>query len=130
MFCEGLLDDLLSEHFVALIEKKVKDKLCVPQPLQNQFKQRMKTCAKIESNNYLSKKYVFSTVIIPVSASAFIPPQAEMLTEVRKEILTFHHEGFFWRCWFFGEGHPETIWTFWYSEYDATTPHLQHLLAV
>lgn len=130
MFCEGLLDDLLSEHFVALIEKKVKDKLCVPQPLQNQFKQRMKTCAKIESNSHLSKKYVFSTVIIPVSASAFIPPQAEMLTEIRKEILTFHHEGFFWRCWFFGEGHPETIWTFWYSEYGATTPHSQHLLAV
>ncbi|NXG75246.1 TM182 protein, partial [Baryphthengus martii] len=41
---------------------------------------------------------------------------AETLTEVRKEILTFHHEGFFWRCWFFGEGHPETIWTFWYSD--------------
>ncbi|NXK96195.1 TM182 protein, partial [Formicarius rufipectus] len=32
------------------------------------------------------------------------------------EILTFHHEGFFWRCWFFGEGHPDTIWTFWYSD--------------
>ncbi|NWZ10483.1 TM182 protein, partial [Agelaius phoeniceus] len=31
-------------------------------------------------------------------------------------ILTFHHEGFFWRCWFFGEGHPESIWTFWYSD--------------
>ncbi|NWV33451.1 TM182 protein, partial [Grantiella picta] len=41
---------------------------------------------------------------------------AETPTEVRKEILTFHHEGFFWRCWFFGEGHPETIWTFWYSD--------------
>ncbi|NWH63361.1 TM182 protein, partial [Geococcyx californianus] len=40
---------------------------------------------------------------------------AEIPTEVRKEILTFHHEGFFWRCWFFGEGHSETIWTFWYS---------------
>ncbi|NXW41018.1 TM182 protein, partial [Nyctiprogne leucopyga] len=35
--------------------------------------------------------------------------------EVRKEILTFHHEGFFWRCWFFGEGHSESIWTFWYT---------------
>ncbi|NXC29934.1 TM182 protein, partial [Campylorhamphus procurvoides] len=32
-----------------------------------------------------------------------------------EEILTFHHEGFFWRCWFFGEGHPESIWTFWYT---------------
>ncbi|XP_051642568.1 transmembrane protein 182-like isoform X2 [Manacus candei] len=41
--------------------------------------------------------------------------EAEMPTETRKEILTFHHEGFFWRCWFFGEGHPETIWTFWYT---------------
>ncbi|NWQ94553.1 TM182 protein, partial [Burhinus bistriatus] len=41
---------------------------------------------------------------------------AETPTEVRKGILTFHHEGFFWRCWFFGEGHPETIWTFWYSD--------------
>ncbi|NXC99734.1 TM182 protein, partial [Certhia familiaris] len=41
---------------------------------------------------------------------------AETPTEVGKEILTFHHEGFFWRCWFFGEGHPETIWTFWYSD--------------
>uniref|UniRef100_A0A8C5TKD1 Transmembrane protein 182 n=1 Tax=Malurus cyaneus samueli TaxID=2593467 RepID=A0A8C5TKD1_9PASS len=45
-----------------------------------------------------------------------------------KEILTFHHEGFFWRCWFFGEGHPATIWTFWYSEYGATTPNPQHSL--
>ncbi|KAF1540288.1 hypothetical protein FQV19_0007428, partial [Eudyptula minor] len=53
---------------------------------------------------------------------------AETPTEVRKEILTFHHEGFFWRCWFFGEGHLETIWTFWYSEYDATAPHSQHSL--
>ncbi|NWR66140.1 TM182 protein, partial [Bucorvus abyssinicus] len=33
-----------------------------------------------------------------------------------EEILTFHHEGFFWRCWFFGQGHSETIWTFWYSD--------------
>ncbi|NXL64871.1 TM182 protein, partial [Chordeiles acutipennis] len=41
---------------------------------------------------------------------------AETPTEVRKEILTFHHEGFFWRCWFFSEGHSESIWTFWYSD--------------
>ncbi|XP_027501119.1 transmembrane protein 182-like isoform X2 [Corapipo altera] len=41
--------------------------------------------------------------------------EAETPTETRKEILTFHHEGFFWRCWFFGEGHPESIWTFWYT---------------
>ncbi|NXS78628.1 TM182 protein, partial [Erpornis zantholeuca] len=40
---------------------------------------------------------------------------AEAPGEVGKEILTFHHEGFFWRCWFFGEGHPKTIWSFWYT---------------
>ncbi|XP_066194381.1 transmembrane protein 182-like [Sylvia atricapilla] len=40
---------------------------------------------------------------------------AETPTEVGKEMLTFHHKGFFWWCWFFGEGHPETIWTFWYT---------------
>ncbi|NXK44390.1 TM182 protein, partial [Chauna torquata] len=42
-----------------------------------------------------------------------------------KEILTFHHEGFFWRCWFFGEGQPETIWTFWYSD-QAHPKHCMH----
>ncbi|NXF32505.1 TM182 protein, partial [Nyctibius bracteatus] len=41
---------------------------------------------------------------------------AEPPAEIRYDILTFHHEGFFWRCWFFGEGHAETIWTFWYSD--------------
>ncbi|NXD37481.1 TM182 protein, partial [Copsychus sechellarum] len=56
------------------------------------------------------------TVIFPVSAWTLIPPQAEIPAEAGKEILTFHHEGFFWRCWFFGEGHSETIWTFWYSD--------------
>ncbi|XP_061454822.1 transmembrane protein 182-like [Rhineura floridana] len=30
-------------------------------------------------------------------------------------ILTFHHEGFFWRCWFFGEDYKETIWNFWFT---------------
>uniref|UniRef100_A0A8D2PT01 Transmembrane protein 182 n=1 Tax=Zosterops lateralis melanops TaxID=1220523 RepID=A0A8D2PT01_ZOSLA len=38
-----------------------------------------------------------------------------LATDTCGEILIFHHEGFFWRCWFFGEGHPETIWTFWYT---------------
>lgn len=73
-------------------------------------------------NNYinvcLSKAYPLGTTIFPVSAWTFIPPQAETPAEAGKEILTFHHEGFFWRCWFFGEGHPETIWSFWYSEYN------------
>uniref|UniRef100_A0A670Y3X0 Uncharacterized protein n=1 Tax=Pseudonaja textilis TaxID=8673 RepID=A0A670Y3X0_PSETE len=35
-----------------------------------------------------------------------------------ERILTFHHEGFFWRCWFFGEDYRETIWNFWFSEYE------------
>ncbi|XP_065267326.1 transmembrane protein 182-like [Emys orbicularis] len=38
-----------------------------------------------------------------------------VLREVRKEILTFHHEGFFWRCWFYGEDYEETIWNFWFT---------------
>uniref|UniRef100_A0A8C5F084 Transmembrane protein 182 n=1 Tax=Gopherus evgoodei TaxID=1825980 RepID=A0A8C5F084_9SAUR len=38
-----------------------------------------------------------------------------VLREVRQEILTFHHEGFFWRCWFYGEDYEETIWNFWFT---------------
>ncbi|XP_074847471.1 transmembrane protein 182 [Carettochelys insculpta] len=31
--------------------------------------------------------------------------------------ITFHHEGFFWRCWFAGDVGEETnnIWKFWYT---------------
>ncbi|XP_073454197.1 transmembrane protein 182-like [Aquarana catesbeiana] len=29
--------------------------------------------------------------------------------------LYFHHEGFFWRCWFNGEEFQETIWNFWFT---------------
>ncbi|XP_069602224.1 transmembrane protein 182-like isoform X1 [Ranitomeya imitator] len=29
--------------------------------------------------------------------------------------LYFHHEGFFWRCWFNGEDFQETIWNFWFT---------------
>ncbi|KAF5926224.1 hypothetical protein HPG69_011351, partial [Diceros bicornis minor] len=34
------------------------------------------------------------------------------------ENVTFHHEGFFWRCWFNGivEGNDSNIWKFWYSK--------------
>ncbi|XP_048369658.1 transmembrane protein 182-like [Sphaerodactylus townsendi] len=31
-----------------------------------------------------------------------------------REVLTFHHEGFFWRCWFYGD-YKESIWTFWFT---------------
>ncbi|GAB5569509.1 transmembrane protein 182 isoform X1 [Prionailurus iriomotensis] len=32
------------------------------------------------------------------------------------ENVTFHHEGFFWRCWFNGiaEENDSSIWKFWY----------------
>ncbi|XP_006027045.1 transmembrane protein 182-like [Alligator sinensis] len=41
--------------------------------------------------------------------------EVEVWGETRKEILTFHHEGFFWRCWFFGKDYEETIWNFWFT---------------
>ncbi|KAK7828482.1 hypothetical protein U0070_008991, partial [Myodes glareolus] len=33
------------------------------------------------------------------------------------ENITFHHEGFFWRCWFSGivEDNNSNIWKFWYT---------------
>ncbi|XP_066233610.1 transmembrane protein 182 isoform X2 [Saccopteryx leptura] len=36
--------------------------------------------------------------------------------EQNKENVTFHHEGFFWRCWFNGivEENNSNIWKFWY----------------
>ncbi|XP_032646174.1 transmembrane protein 182 [Chelonoidis abingdonii] len=34
-----------------------------------------------------------------------------------EEKVTFHHEGFFWRCWFVADVEEETnnIWKFWYT---------------
>nr|XP_060612528.1 transmembrane protein 182-like [Anolis sagrei ordinatus] len=43
----------------------------------------------------------------------------------QNEILTFHHEGFFWRCWFFGEDYKETIWNFWFTS-QAHPKHCMH----
>uniref|UniRef100_A0A8D0BQL2 Transmembrane protein 182 n=1 Tax=Salvator merianae TaxID=96440 RepID=A0A8D0BQL2_SALMN len=40
-------------------------------------------------------------------------------------ILTFHHEGFFWRCWFFGEDYEETVWNFWFTN-QAHPKHCMH----
>ncbi|KFO88010.1 Transmembrane protein 182, partial [Buceros rhinoceros silvestris] len=33
------------------------------------------------------------------------------------EKATFHHEGFFWRCWFSGNAgeHNASMWNFWYT---------------
>ncbi|XP_066496136.1 transmembrane protein 182-like [Tiliqua scincoides] len=39
--------------------------------------------------------------------------------------LTFHHEGFFWRCWFFGEDYKDTIWNFWFTS-QAHPKHCMH----
>nr|XP_020012979.1 transmembrane protein 182-like [Castor canadensis] len=37
--------------------------------------------------------------------------------EQNLENVTFHHEGFFWRCWFNGilEENDSNIWKFWYT---------------
>ncbi|XP_021262110.1 transmembrane protein 182-like [Numida meleagris] len=51
--------------------------------------------------------------------------EADTLAEAGTQILTFHHEGFFWRCWFFGEGQSATIWTFWYTS-QAHPKHCMH----
>ncbi|KAM9323831.1 transmembrane protein 182-like [Gastrophryne carolinensis] len=34
-------------------------------------------------------------------------------TEAGASPLYFHHEGFFWRCWFRGDDYQETVWNFW-----------------
>uniref|UniRef100_A0A5F9CAB3 Transmembrane protein 182 n=1 Tax=Oryctolagus cuniculus TaxID=9986 RepID=A0A5F9CAB3_RABIT len=38
------------------------------------------------------------------------------------ENVTFHHEGFFWRCWFNGivEENDSNIWKFWYTNQPAS----------
>ncbi|XP_033031483.1 transmembrane protein 182 isoform X3 [Trachypithecus francoisi] len=38
-------------------------------------------------------------------------------SEQNIENVTFHHEGFFWRCWFHGivEENDSSIWKFWYT---------------
>lgn len=43
---------------------------------------------------------------------------AVRLFSVQIENITFHHEGFFWRCWFSGivEDNNSNIWKFWYSK--------------
>ncbi|OCT67625.1 hypothetical protein XELAEV_18038926mg [Xenopus laevis] len=42
-------------------------------------------------------------------------PAAENTTDSPKPTLFFHHEGFFWRCWFNGDEYQETIWNFWFT---------------
>ncbi|KAM4695703.1 transmembrane protein 182-like [Rhinophrynus dorsalis] len=43
-----------------------------------------------------------------------LSPPAENETDSGSPSLVFHHEGFFWRCWFNGNDHEETIWNFWF----------------
>ncbi|XP_063287907.1 transmembrane protein 182-like [Pelobates fuscus] len=40
---------------------------------------------------------------------------AENISDPRIPTLYFHHEGFFWRCWFNGDEVEETIWNFWFT---------------
>ncbi|XP_078544627.1 transmembrane protein 182-like isoform X2 [Lissotriton helveticus] len=44
-----------------------------------------------------------------------LPSGKEGLKESRRPALTFHHEGFFWRCWFNGENYQKTVWNFWFT---------------
>ncbi|XP_029462412.1 transmembrane protein 182-like [Rhinatrema bivittatum] len=41
--------------------------------------------------------------------------ETELLKDSGNDVPTFHHEGFFWRCWFVGEDYQETIWNFWFT---------------
>ncbi|XP_034969772.1 transmembrane protein 182 isoform X2 [Zootoca vivipara] len=65
------------------------------------------------------------------TCGGFIPENSTYHTEEvgtgnwTKGILTFHHEGFFWRCWFFGEDYKETIWNFWFTS-QAHPKHCMH----
>ncbi|XP_003224332.1 transmembrane protein 182 isoform X1 [Anolis carolinensis] len=42
---------------------------------------------------------------------------SESLNDTAEERITFHHEGFFWRCWFDGKVDENTnsMWKFWYT---------------
>ncbi|XP_063791832.1 transmembrane protein 182-like isoform X1 [Pseudophryne corroboree] len=44
-----------------------------------------------------------------------LSPPPENGTDPAAPPLYFHHEGFFWRCWFNGEEFQETIWNFWFT---------------
>nr|XP_033801163.1 transmembrane protein 182-like isoform X2 [Geotrypetes seraphini] len=41
--------------------------------------------------------------------------ETESVNASEKAVRTFHHEGFFWRCRFFGDDYQETIWNFWFT---------------
>ncbi|XP_058886208.1 transmembrane protein 182-like isoform X2 [Acipenser ruthenus] len=38
-----------------------------------------------------------------------------MVTSPKKTDTTYHHEGFFWRCWFGGKLAEDNIWKFWFT---------------
>uniref|UniRef100_G3TWL5 Uncharacterized protein n=1 Tax=Loxodonta africana TaxID=9785 RepID=G3TWL5_LOXAF len=33
---------------------------------------------------------------------------------IKEMSITYHHEGFFWRCWFFGDGSQTSVWRYWF----------------
>ncbi|XP_061482779.1 transmembrane protein 182 isoform X2 [Rhineura floridana] len=47
---------------------------------------------------------------------------SEGLNDTREEKITFHHEGFFWRCWFDGnvEQNANSMSRFWYTNQSPT----------
>ncbi|XP_069068688.1 transmembrane protein 182-like [Pleurodeles waltl] len=49
------------------------------------------------------------------SEQVILPSGKEGLKVSRRPALTFHHEGFFWRCWFNGDDYQKTVWNFWFT---------------
>ncbi|MGH0139977.1 UNVERIFIED_CONTAM: hypothetical protein FKN15_017790 [Acipenser sinensis] len=41
--------------------------------------------------------------------------RSDMVTSPKKTDSTYHHEGFFWRCWFGGKLAEDNIWKFWFT---------------
>ncbi|KAK1169665.1 transmembrane protein 182 [Acipenser oxyrinchus oxyrinchus] len=41
--------------------------------------------------------------------------RSDMVTSPKKTDTTYHHEGFFWRCWFGGKLAEDNIWKFWFT---------------
>ncbi|XP_066475057.1 transmembrane protein 182 [Tiliqua scincoides] len=52
---------------------------------------------------------------------------SEALNQTREEKIIYHHEGFFWRCWYDGnvDGSTDSIWKYWYTN-QAPTKNCTH----
>ncbi|XP_012411711.1 transmembrane protein 182-like [Trichechus manatus latirostris] len=38
----------------------------------------------------------------------------ENMRDYEEMSITYHHEGFFWRCWFFGDDSQTSVWRYWF----------------